>query len=230
MVVVAVNLLRADGPSQVLLDVDGLLDGWLVQPDIGLMGVCARNVHLGTEVNQVGVLAALKSCGTLVVAVANDVVNVQVVKDGEDLVLDCVTLVLITVGAAVFINEDLLLGGVESMAVHEGKQVVVVSGGTRVSDTVSDGNTLNVDLGLTGKVTLNDTVGQSRDVDATIGLTSNEKLSSGVLGVSIKELLQEDEGIFRSLSIRGLSIVTGGVGVREANASRALEVAKQITR
>jgi hypothetical protein len=140
----------------------------------------------------------------------------DVVKDVHDLLLEGVALVLVLLLNAVLLNILLGLHGVQSMTIHERKQVILVLGGDRVSDTVTGEDTLQVDVRLAVLVTLDNARSKSRNVDSCEGLTRDVKLTALELGIGGEKLGQEDKVIVGSLAIAGV-IIRGGLGVGKSN-------------
>ena len=60
----------------------------------------------------------------------------------------------------------------QGVAIHEREQVVRLRVGDNISDTISDSNTDQVDVGLTTSVSLENTEGKGGNVDASKAFTS----------------------------------------------------------
>lgn len=150
VVVVLVDLLVTDRPLNVGLNVNGGLDSSGVQPQIGLVGVGAGDVHLSAEVDQlVSILTVADNAGALVVAVVVDIININnAIEHLCDLVLELIALGLVFGLRIVAELLDLLLGAhrIQSMAVHEREQVVLHLGGSGVGHTVSNEHTAQGDI------------------------------------------------------------------------------------
>lgn len=78
VVVVGVDSLATDGPLDGRVDVDGSLHVRAVEPNVGLLGINARNLHLGLDdlLDLVGILTVVDDDRTAVVAVAIDIIDV----------------------------------------------------------------------------------------------------------------------------------------------------------
>lgn len=128
------------------------------------------------------------------------------------------------VASAVLLDLGLSLGRVEGVSVGEGEEVVEIHGGGIIRDSVSDGNSSELDVGLSSGVSLDDAVRERGDVDACVALTSNVELVVLVLGEVSEPLNQEVEGIIGGTGVVHVDVVRSDVGVGETDSSRALEV------
>ena len=128
------------------------------------------------------------------------------------------------VATALSLNLVVGLGGVEGMSIGEGEQVVHIVRGSDIRDTISRGNTSELNVGLTGGVSFQDAISEGGDVDTGIRLSSNVELVLSILREVSKPLDEELEGIIGGTSIVSVEVVRGGVRVRETDSSRALKV------